>query len=349
MSEFEPGPPPSSSEHRVAEPVTAEGAYTPPPPPPAQQAAAPKKSRSGTFVIGAFTGCLLFAIVIFAAAIFFAAGRDRVGEMSLAGNKVAILPIEGEIFESRETIEALHRYEENRTVKAIVVRINSPGGAIAPSQEIYSEIRKIRARSDKPIVASMDSVAASGGYYIAAACDQIIANPGSITGSIGVILQWLEFEELVRWAKMKPETITSGALKSAGSPYQRLTEAERQYLQRIVLQLHGQFVKAVAQGRAGKLSEADVTRLADGRVFTGEEALALKLVDRLGNLDDAVAVAGELAGIEGDPSTIYPRRRDRTLFDLLTDNSESKSLIDQMILGRAGRFLYMWEAAQGLH
>ena len=349
MSEFESGPP-SPSEHRITEPVTAEGAYVPPPPPPAPaQPVAPKKSRGGAFVVGAFTGCLLFAVGIFAAAILFATSRDRVGEMSLSTNKVAILPIEGEIFESRETIEALHRYAENRTVKAIVIRINSPGGAIAPSQEIYSEIRKTRLRSDKPIVASMDSVAASGGYYIAAACDQIVANPGSITGSIGVILQWLEFEELVRWAKMKPETITSGALKAAGSPYQKLTEQERQYLQRIVLQLHGQFVKAVAQGRQGKLSEADVARLADGRVFTGEEALSLKLIDRLGNLDDAVAVAGELAGIKGEPSTIYPRRRDRTLFDLLADNNESKSVIDKMILGRAGRFLYMWEAAQALH
>lgn len=345
MSEFEPGPPPPTSpgQDTVTEPVAAAGAYVPPPAA-APEPAAPKKSRSGAFLIGAFSGCLVFSLAIFVIAILFAAGRKGSGELSLSTNKVAIVPIEGEIFESRDTIEALHRYARNSTVKAIVIRINSPGGAIAPSQEIYSEIRKL----DKPVIASMDSVAASGGYYIAAACDDIVANPGSITGSIGVILQWLEFEDLVRWAKMKPETITSGAMKAAGSPYQKLTEAERQYLQRIVLQLHSQFVKAIAQARTGKISEADVAKLADGRVFTGEEALSLKLVDRLGNLDDAVRLAGERAGIRGEPSTIYPRRRDRTLIDLLTDTGESKSLIDRIVRGRAARFLYMWEAAQGL-
>jgi protease IV len=344
MSEFEPGPPPPSSpgQHTVTEPVAAAGEYVPPAAAP--ETPAPKKSRSGAFLIGAFSGCLVFSLVIFVIAIFFAAGRKGSGELSLSTNKVAIVPIEGEIFESRDTIEALHRYARNSSVKAIVIRINSPGGAIAPSQEIYSEIRKL----DKPVIASMDSVAASGGYYIAAACDEIVANPGSITGSIGVILQWLELEDLVRWAKMKPETITSGAMKAAGSPYQKLTEAERQYLQRIVLQLHSQFVRAIAQGRTGKISEADVAKLADGRVFTGEEALSLKLVDRLGNLDDAVRLAGQRAGIRGEPSTIYPRRRDRTLIDLLTDTGESKSLIDRIVRGRAARFLYMWEAAQGL-
>lgn len=342
MSEFEPGPPPSAPEHKVIEPVAAEGAYVPPPSAP--ETVAPRKSRSGAFLIGAFSGCLVFALAIFVIAVFFAAGRRGSGELSLSTNKVAIVPIEGEIFDSRDTIEAIHRYDRNHTVKAIVIRINSPGGAIAPSQEIYAEIRKV----DKPVIASMDSVAASGGYYIAAACDEIVANPGSITGSIGVILQWLEFEDLVRWAKMKPETITSGAMKAAGSPFQKLTEAERQYLQRIVLQLHSQFVRAIAQGRSGKISEADVARLADGRVFTGEEALQLKLIDRLGTLDDAVNLAGQRAGIRGEPSTIYPRRRDRTLIDLLTDTGESKSLIDRIVRGRAARFLYMWEAAQGL-
>jgi len=221
-------------------------------------------------------------------------------------------------------------------------RPDSPGGAIAPSQEIYSEIRKMRARSGKPVVASVDSVGASGGYYIAAACDEIVANPGSITGSIGVILDWMNVEDLIHWAHMKRETITSGAMKAAGSPYRELSAAERQYLQRIVLQLHQQFVKAVAAGRIGKISEQQIASLADGRVFTGEEALQLHLIDRLGNLSDAVSLAARKAGVRGEPATIYPRHRQRSLFELITDSGESQSMIERIAARRIPRFLYRW-------
>jgi protease-4 len=243
--------------------------------------------------------------------------------------------------ESRDAIEALHRYAENDNVKGIVVRINSPGGAIAPSQEIYSEIRRTRQKSGKPIVASLDSVAASGGYYIAVGCDRIIANPGSITGSIGVIMEFMDMKELVAWAKLKPETITSGPMKAAGSPYKELTEAERAYLQRIVTQLHLQFVKAVAQGRSGKLDEREVARVADGRVFTGEEALSLELVDELGSLDDAIRVTARLSGIKGEPSTIHPRKRESSLLDVLS-GGDASSLIEKISTRRTPRFLFRW-------
>jgi protease IV len=187
----------------------------------------------------------------------------------------------------------------------------------------------------------MDSVAASGGYYIAAGCDEIVANPGTITGSIGVVLQWFDMEELVRWAKMKPETITSGPLKAAGSPYRELSEEERAYFQRIVLQLHSQFVRAIAEGRTGKLTQAEVAKIADGRVFTGEEALSLKLVDQLGTIDDAVTRAARLANIKGEPARIWPKRREPTLFDIL-NGSESKAAIEKVLSRRLPQFLYRW-------
>jgi protease-4 len=313
--------------------------YTPPPVAPEP----PRRSRSGAFLLGLFSGCLVIVVGGILVAIAVAATRQDRGQFSLSTNRVAILPIEGEILEARDTVETLQRYVRSATVRAIVIRINSPGGAVAPSQEIYSEI--LKAKRKKPIVASLDSVAASGGFYIATACDEIVANPGSITGSIGVLLQWMNMEDLVRWAKMKPNTITSGDLKDAGSPYRELTPTEREYFQRIVLQLHRQFVKAVANGRRGKLTEAEVGQLADGRVFTGEEAVALKLVDRLGSLHDAVLVAGKRAGIDGEPSTIYPRRRDVTLIDLLTDSSDAKSFLEHFVNRRAARFLYLWDAA----
>jgi protease IV len=314
------------------EPVTA----TPPEPPPV------KKSRVPTFFFGVFSGCLIGIFFFSFIAAMIAASRNESSGDVFSTQKVAIVPIEGEILEARETIDTLHRYAESATVRAIVMRINSPGGAVAPSQEIYEEILKIKAKSHKPIVASLDSIAASGGFYIASACDQIVSNPGSITGSIGVILQWMEIKDLIAWAKMKPETIMSGAMKDTGSPYRDLSPAERAYLQRITTQLHEQFIRAVATGRKGKLTVSDVTRIADGRVFTGEEALALKLVDRLGNLDDAVTLAGRMAGIRGKPGTIYPKRRKPTLLDLLTNTTDSESLLDRTLSRRGAGFLYRW-------
>ncbi|HEX3070725.1 MAG TPA: signal peptide peptidase SppA [Thermoanaerobaculia bacterium] len=322
MSELDPVPP-------AGEPIVA----TP-----------PRKSRAGIFFFGAFSGCLVVVIacVILGVMIASIAGNDTTSRGDVFGDKVAIIPIDGEILGSRDAIDALHRYARNSSVKAIIMRINSPGGAIAPSQEIYEEIRNVRARSGKPVIASLDSVAASGGYYIASACDRIVANPGSITGSIGVILQWMETKDLLAWAKLKPETITSGPMKAAGSPYQDLTDAQRAYFQDIVTQLHSQFVRAVAAGRKGKLTEAQVGKIADGRVFTGEQALALKLVDELGNLDDAINVAGKLGGIHGRPGTIYPKKRTRGLFDALTsDESDTETAIGR-ILSRRPRFLYQW-------
>ena len=336
MSELESSAPPPVTPDIPATPAPSSELPPLPPPPP------PKKSRAGMFFFGALTGCLLVigAVVLFGM-MALAMGRDS-GELSLSTHKVAIIPVEGEIFDSRETLDALHRYAENATVKAIVIRINSPGGAISPSQEIYSAIRRTRRESGKPIVASMDSVAASGGYYIAAACDSIVANPGSITGSIGVVLHWFDMAELVRWAKMKPETITSGPLKAAGSPYKELSEAERQYFQRIVLQLHSQFVRAVAEGRSGKVTPTEVAKVADGRVFTGEEALALKLVDQLGTIDDAVTAAARLAGIKGEPARIWPKRRETTLLDVLTDGGESRTALEKILSRRLPQFLYRW-------
>lgn len=354
MSEFDPVSP------APEEPTRTEGQtpVTPPPlppryataqaPPPPPAAAAPvfvqpKKSRTGAFFLGALSGCLVvFLGVLFLSMMLVAAMDDETGEFSLSDQKVAIIPIEGEILDGRQTLDLLHKYSNNDTVKAIVVRINSPGGAIAPSQEIYSAIRRVRKESGKPVVASLDSVAASGGFYIAAACDKIVANPGSITGSIGVIMQWFDMKDLVRWAKLNPETITSGALKDAGSPYRLMTDAERQYFQTIVTQLHAQFVRDVAQGREGKIKQEEVARVADGRVFTGEEALRLKLVDELGSIDDAVRSAAQLAGISGTPDRIWPKPEEGSLFDLLASRGEGEAILERIISRRVPKFLYKW-------
>src|SRR5581483_60715 len=299
-----------------------------------------KRSRLPMFFFGLFSGCFGAIVLAFGVIVLIAIADDD--EHHFATEKVAIVPIEGEIVDARSAVEALHKYSDNRSVKAIVMRINSPGGAIAPSQEIYQAIRDTRRKSGKPVVASLDSVAASGGFYIASACDQIVANPGSITGSIGVIMQWMDLKDLLQWAKVKPETITSGTMKAAGSPYRELSDAERAYLQHVSDQLHKQFIHAVAVGRSGRISEEDVTRIADGRVFTGEEAFGLKLVDKLGSLDDAVSLAAKLAKVSGEPGLIYPRKHARGLFDLLASSDDAESVVQRVLSAGGLRFLYRW-------
>ncbi|HEU4889067.1 MAG TPA: signal peptide peptidase SppA [Thermoanaerobaculia bacterium] len=345
MSELEP--PQMDRGEQAMPPVPEPSASHAPAPEPQLQAAPPaavpppRKSRAGTFFLGAFTGCALIVGAFVLLAIIAAAMGSDTTDVSFAAEKVAVILIEGEILEARETLDALKRHAGNATVKAIVIRINSPGGAIAPSQEIYSAIRRTRADTKKPIVASMDSVAASGGYYIAAACDQIVANPGTITGSIGVILQWFNTKELIQWAKLKPETITSGALKDAGSPFRELTEAERAYFQDIVTQLHTQFVRDVAKGRSAKMKQEEVARIADGRIFTGEQALQLKLVDELGSIDDAVRTAGRMAGIQGEPARLWPKKREGTLLELLSAG-DADALLERVVSRRVPQFLYRW-------
>ena len=340
----EPSPGGAAAAPAAVDPTVDAG--VPPPPeagaaPPAWQPPVqpPRRSRAGVFFFGALSGCLLLFLGFFVVATMVMSGGDTTN-FQFAAQKVAVVPIEGEILDARETLDLLHKYGRSNTVKAIVVRINSPGGAIAPSQEIYSAIRKIRS-DGKPVVASLDSVAASGGYYIASACDPIVSNSGTITGSIGVLLQWFDMKELVSWAKMKPETITSGPLKDAGSPFRELTAAERQYFQGIVAQLHAQFVRDVAEGRKNKLGQEEVARVADGRIFTGEQALGLKLVDRIGTIDDAVRIAGQAGGIQGEPARIWPRRREGGLLELLAEDGAS-AILERVMNRRIPQFLYRW-------
>lgn len=322
----------------AAQPVTQAA------PPPAQPPVVvmQKAPRGRSIFWGVVSGCLIVFVLLTVGSVLVAVWNSGKHDALLtAGAKIAIIPIEGEILDSKEVIEWLHDYVDNDSVKAMVVRINSPGGAVVPSQEIFEEIRKLRAESGKPIVASMDSIAASGGYYIAVACDTIVANPGSITGSIGVIAQWFNVEELLRWAKLRPETVVSGPMKDVGSPYRDMTPAEREYFQQIVQELHLQFVGAVAEGRKGKLTIDEVKGLADGRVFTGQEAKRLKLVDELGNLQDAVATAARLAGMKGKPRTVYPHKDRPGLLEILGSMKSPEQILEGMATKRSVP-LYRW-------
>jgi len=220
---------------------------------------------------------------------------------------VGLIRVEGVIVDARQTVGELRRFGESPTVKAIVLRIDSPGGGVVPSQEIHDAVLRVREKHNKAVVASMGTVAASGGYYIAAATDRIIANPGTLTGSIGVIMELANLEGLLKKVGVESIVVKSGRYKDLGSPFRKMNEEDRHILQAVMDDVHTQFIEAVADGRS--LDVADVRSLADGRVFTGRQAKDFKLVDDLGDLDDAIRVAADLGGIEGEPKIVEPKRR----------------------------------------
>lgn len=232
-----------------------------------------------------------------------------------SGGKVALVELEGVITDSRETIRQIKKFRENSSVKGIILRVESPGGGVAASQEIYEEVRKTR-ESGKPIVVSMGSVAASGGFYVACGATKVMANRGTVTGSIGVISQFFRFDPLLGKIGVEVNTIKSGKMKDAGNPFRQMSENDRAYFQSLMDEVHRQFMDVVS--RELEMAPESVKDLADGRVFTGEQAVQLGLVDTLGTFEDAIDYTASLAGIRGKPSVIKERERRATIFDILT-------------------------------
>ncbi len=241
----------------------------------------------------------------------------------LGGERVAVVRIEGVIVDSRDAIEELRKFRENPGVKAIVLRIDSPGGGVVASQEIYSEVLKTRTDGKVKVVASMGNLAASGGYYIAAATDKIVANPGTLTGSIGVIMELANVRGLMEKVGVQSVVIKSGKHKDLASPFRAMSAEDRALLQGVLDDVHDQFIQAVAAGRAMKVDQ--VRDLADGRIFTGRQARTARLVDELGDLQDAIKLAGKMGGIAGEPRVVETRKRFslRNLLDNVFDGKVS--------------------------
>jgi len=261
--------------------------------------------------------CVL-VVCFFAASVLLTIGTEgRLESLTSLGERVGVVEVRGVIADSDEIVDALKDFERTSSIKAVVVRIESPGGGVAPSQEIYQAIRKLR--EAKPVIASLGGVAASGGYYIASACDAVVANPGTITGSIGVIIELGNVEGLLQKLGIQAEILKAGTYKDMGSPVRPLTREERRLFQDMIDSVHAQFVGAVAEGRGMDLRK--VRELADGRIFSGEQAQAVGLVDALGGLQDAVAMAADRGGMVGEPrvsraSTGRPPWWWRMLFDM---------------------------------
>lgn len=262
-----------------------------------------------------------------------------------AGEKIGVLPLEGVITDSKDIIEKLLAFRDDDSIKAIVLRIDSPGGSVGPSQEIFEEVRKVDKK--KPVITSVGSLAASGGYYVAVGTRYIISNPGSLVGSIGVIMPLYNAEELIKWAKIQPQIIKSGPLKDIGNPAHAMTEDERAALQSIVDDTYAQFVTAVTQGRTfAGMTTASVLAVADGRIFTGLQAKKLGMIDEIGTLRDTIAYAGKLVKIEGEPKIAYPREEKKTFWNYVVEQGSSsiKSALSEGIQGTMPATMFLWKA-----
>ena len=255
----------------------------------------------------------------FLAVIIFRIGAaSAVSNLEGSGKKVGIVKINGPILSSDAVVSQLDKLKNRKDISAIVVRIDSPGGLVAPTQEIYEKVKSLR--GVKPIISSMGSVAASGGYYIALGADTLLANPGTIVGSIGVIMNYPIATELLGKVGIKFETVKSGGLKDVGSYSREVTEADRRHLNDMVTNIHNQFIDAVNDNRS--IEKSELIKLADGRVFTGLQSKDLGLVDLLGTFEDAVSLAGSLGKIKGVPKTIQIDKKNSSLIDMFTSNIE---------------------------
>ena len=273
-----------------------------------------KKIFRAFFVIVVVLGVLF---VFGRGAAFFSRSVPLVG-----GAEIGVVRISGVILSSRKPIRQIRALARDPRVKAILLRIDSPGGAVVPSQDIYEEVMKAR-KSGKPVIASIGTVGASGAYYIASACDRIIASPGSLTGSIGVIMELAQFEDLMKKIGVQSEVMKSGSLKDAGSPFRPMTPEEKAYLQSVLDEMHRQFIRDVAKGR--HLQVSAIEPLADGRVFTGASAIGNHLVDSLGDYNDALDEAAKMAHISGKP---------------VVRRFPEKSFLDKMVSSQVG---HLWE------
>jgi protease-4 len=252
--------------------------------------------------------------------------------------KIGVIPIEGAITESEPVVADLVEFKKDKRIRAIVLRVNSPGGGVGPSQEIFREIRKTIEK--KKVIASMGSVAASGGYYVSAAANKIVANPGTLTGSIGVLIEFVRLQELMEKIGVDVEVLKSGEFKDIGSPHRKLTGRDREMIQKLVSDIQTQFVEAVAQGRDLPLEK--VREIADGRIVSGSQGVELGLVDQLGNFEDAVELAKSLAGIKGEVTLVYPERTKMSFWDIFLEGG-TRVFSRALRKGLGTRIEYRWD------
>jgi len=298
------------------------------------------RSRVWLWVLIGGGAFFLFVLAVFT--LMFLVFRGTTGERAgLFGEKIGVVDLDGVILSPTETVDQLRKLADDDSVKAIIIHVNSPGGGVAASEEIYREVKRIRDERKKYIASSIETVGASGAYYVSSATNKIYANGGSVVGSIGVIAEWVNYGDLMRWAKLKPELLKVGKFKDTGDPTRELTPDERAYMQGLIDNMYGQFVQAVAEGRHSKVE--DIKPIADGRVWTGEQALGMHLIDGVGDFRAVVMETAKAVNISGEPSLVRAERPRKSLLDLLFGDvtpwlPSKEKLLDEQI-----GFYYLWK------
>ena len=286
---------------------------------------------------GAF---FLFLMGIFALVYFSVRSQQKDGFAGF-GDKIGVVDLNGVILTPKDVVEQLRKFADDSSIKAIILRVDSPGGGAAASEEIYREVLRIRDKKKKRVVASIGTVGASGAYYVSSATNKIFADDASIVGSIGVIAEWYNYEELLKWAKLQAITLKAGEFKDAGSPTRPMTPAERAYLQGLIDNMHTQFIHNVAVGR--HMKDDQVRTLADGKVWTGEEAVPLKLIDQIGDFRAAVDDTAKAVGIKGEPTLVRPEKQRKSVLDLLFGDASDYLPNPNKLMQTNVGFYYLWK------
>jgi protease-4 len=299
------------------------------------------RSRIWLWVLIGGGAFFLFVLAVFTLVFIALHASGREAGIHAFGDKIGVVDLDGVIVDPNEVVEDLRRFADDDSIKAIIIHVNSPGGGVAASEEIYREVKRVRDEKHKRIVASIQTVGASGAYYVSSATNKIYADSGSVVGSIGVIAEWVNYGDLMRWAKLKPEVLKVGEFKDTGDPTRELTPAERQYMQGLIDNMYVQFVQAVADGRHAKAS--DIKSIADGRVWTGQQAMSMHLVDQIGDFRYAILDTAKSVNISGEPVLVHPERDRKSLLDLLFGDASQWLPTKEKLLDQHVGFYYLWK------
>jgi protease-4 len=300
-----------------------------------------KRSHTLLWILIGGGAFFLFVLAVFSLVyLTLHAGTNDAG-FSGFGDRIGVVDLDGVILSPQPVVGELKRFGDDSSIKAIILHVNSPGGGVAASEEIYREVKRLREEKKKHVVVSIETVGASGAYYVASASNKIYADQGSIVGSIGVIAQWMNYGDLLKWAKLKDIVLKTGEFKDTGNPARDLTPAEQAYMQSLIDNMFGQFVKAVADGRGMKFD--DVKAIANGKVWTGQQALDMKLIDSVGDFEAVVKDTARSVGISGEPTLVRPDKDRRTLLDLMTGDLSKYIPTREMMMEQEVGFYYLWK------
>lgn len=305
-----------------------------------------KRSRTWLWVLVGGGAFFLFVLAVFTLVYLTLRSGGEQSSFGGFGDKIGVVDLEGVILDPTVVVGQLKKFGDDDSIKAIIIHVNSPGGGVAASEEIYREVRRVRDEKKKHIVASIQTVGASGAYYVSSATNKIYADKGSVVGSIGVIASWVNYGELLHWAKLKDMTMKAGEFKDTGSPTRDMTPAEQQYMQALIDNMHTQFIEAVAEGRNSdgrKVKVEDIRAIANGKVWTGEQALSMKMIDQVADFQEAINDTAKAVGIKGEPVLVRPDKDRKTLLDVLFGDVSGYIPTREKLLEQHAGFYYLWK------